>query len=365
MSENNPSVLLVDDEPDIRGELAETVADAGFPYLTASAVGEARGLLADHPEIGIVVTDLLMPGESGLALLEGEPPPSSLERRREFVIMTGHGDKAEAIRALRLGVLDFLEKPFDPDALMHAIRRAAGLLRGRGQHRRLCETLREDMELQNDEITFLRDQLNHAYAEPLHCLSEASFHRDHETGSHTRRIGIYARFLARALGWTPLDEARIELAARLHDVGKIGIPDAILRKPGPLTAEEWAVMQRHTEIGEAILSQSHSSRELKMATEIAGGHHEHWDGSGYPRGLAGESIPIAARITQIADVYDALRSCRPYKTRMSHEEAFSIILNGDDRTRPEHFDPRLLEVFDRQEALFASIFDSLQEDDDA
>ncbi len=155
------------------------------------------------------------------------------------------------------------------------------------------------------------------------------------------------------------------MAARLHDVGKIGIPDAILRKPGPLTAEEWAVMQRHTEIGEAILSQSHSSRELKMATEIAGGHHEHWDGSGYPRGLAGESIPIAARITQIADVYDALRSCRPYKTRMSHEEAFSIILNGDDRTRPEHFDPRLLEVFDRQEALFASIFDSLQEDDDA
>ncbi len=205
MSENNPSVLLVDDEPDIRGELAETVADAGFPYLTASAVGEARGLLADHPEIGIVVTDLLMPGESGLALLEGEPPPSSLERRREFVIMTGHGDKAEAIRALRLGVLDFLEKPFDPDALMHAIRRAAGLLRGRGQHRRLCETLREDMELQNDEITFLRDQLNHAYAEPLHCLSEASFHRDHETGSHTRRHWHLCSLLGACLG---LDAAR-------------------------------------------------------------------------------------------------------------------------------------------------------------
>lgn len=176
MSENNPSVLLVNDEPDIRGELAETVADAGFPYFTASAVGEARALLADHAEIGIIVTDLRMPGKSGLALLESEPPPSSLERRREFVVMTGHGDKAEAIQALRLGVLDFLEKPFDPDAL---------------------------------------------------------------------------------------------------------------------------------------------------------------------------------------------RSCRPDKNRMSHEEAFSIILNGDDRTRPEHFDPRLLELCDRQEALFASIFDSLQEDDDA
>ena len=364
MSVNNTSVLLVDDEPDIRGELAETVADTGFPYLTAGAVDEARALLADHAEIGVVVTDLRMPGESGLALLESEPPPSSLERRREFVVMTGHGDKVEAIRALRLGVLDFLEKPFDPDALMGAIRRAADVLQARAQHRLLRDTLREDMELRNDEIALLRDQLNHAYAEPLHCLSEASFHRDHETGSHTRRIGIYARFLARALGWTPLDEARIELAARLHDVGKIGIPDAILRKPGPLTPEEWVVMQRHTEIGEAILSQSHASRELKMATEIAGGHHEHWDGSGYPRGLAGECIPIAARITQIGDVYDALRSCRPYKSRMSHEEACRIILNGDARTRPEHFDPRLLEVFDERKALFESIYESLQEEGD-
>jgi len=364
MNRVDPQVLLVDDEPDIRREMGEAVDDAGFRHFSAGCVDEARALLADHDEIGIVITDLRMPGESGLTLLEAEPPPSSLERRREFVIMTGHGDKQEAIRALRLGVLDFLEKPCDPDALACSIHRAAEVLRGRAQHRLLRDNLREDMEMQQALIASLRDQLNHAYAEPLHCLSEASFHRDNETGSHTRRIGIYARFVARALGWSPLDEARVELAARLHDVGKIGIPDAILRKPGPLTPDEWIVMKRHTEIGEAILSQSHASRELQLAAEIAGSHHERWDGSGYPRGLARDAIPIAARITQIGDAYDALRSTRPYKLPLDHRQACAVILNGDDRTRPEHFDPAVLGIFERQEALFASVFDSLQEEGD-
>jgi putative two-component system response regulator len=362
MNHYNPSVLLVDDEPQLCEKLAKTVAGAGFPYLTACNVTDAQRLLCDHDEIGIVVTDLHMSGRSGLRLLESEPPPISLERRREFVVMTGRVDKAEAIRALRLGVLDFLEKPFAADLLLDAVGRAVEVLRSRAQHRLLRDGLREDMAQQSELIALLRDELSHAYAEPLHCLCEASFQRDHETGSHTRRMGMYARFLARALGWSPLDEARIDLAARLHDVGKIGIPDSILRKQAALTADEWLVMKRHTEIGEAILARNSASRDLKLAADIAGGHHEHWDGTGYPRGLAGDAIPLAARITQIGDVYDALRSPRPYKRHLNHTQAMDVLLNGDGRTRPEHFDPRLLNVLERQQYLFATVFDHLRDE---
>ena len=359
---SGPWVLLVDDEPAIRAEMAEAIGDAGFHYLTAADVAEARGILADHDEVQIVVTDLRMPGLSGMSLIESEPADNADERDREFVIMTGHGDKEEAIRALRLGVHEFLEKPFDPERLLAAVNRASAVLRDRQQRRMLTEAMRHDLDKQSRLIATLRDQLSHAYAEPLYCLNEASFHRDHETASHTRRIGIYARFIARRIGWSALDEARIDLAARLHDVGKIGIPDAILRKPGPLTTEEWTIMKRHAEIGEAILSGSSGSPEMRLAAEIAGSHHEQWTGTGYPRGLVGEAIPLAARITQIGDVYDALRSPRAYKAPFSHERAVEIMLHGDGRTQPEHFDPGLLAIFESEQRLFNRVFESLQDD---
>ena len=291
MNEQNPSVLLVDGESEIRHELAATLTKAGFAYLGASNLTEAQRVLADHAEVGIVITDLTTSGTAGLTLIEEEPPVSSPERRHEFVVVTGNGNKEDAIRALRLGVLDFFEKPFDSRALVEAVHRAARVLKSRAEHQLLRQSLREDIEEQYQVIANLRDQLSHAYAEPLHCLSEASLQRDHETGAHTRRIGIYARFLARELGWPPLNEARLDLAARLHDVGKIGIPDAILLKQAPLTAPEWSIMKRHTVIGEAILSRSSGSPVIKLAADIAGGHHERWDGTGYPRGLRGEGIP--------------------------------------------------------------------------
>ena len=358
MSHASPAVLVVDDEPQIRSSLAALVTDAGLSVLTAADMHAARALLDAHAEIGVIVADLHLPDGDGLALAAGAAGGGADGRRRELVVMSGNGDKDEAIRALRLGALDFLEKPFASGAFVAAVLRAAE----RRQRAANDERLSDDLAEQREMVALLRDQLAHAYAESLQCLVEASFQHDHETGAHTRRIGLYARFLARALGLDALEQARIELAARLHDVGKIGIPDAILRKPGALNATEWTVMRRHTEIGEAILTRSRTNGSLKLAAEIAGGHHERWDGSGYPRGLAGEAIPLGARITAIGDVYDALRSERPYKTPLSHDAAVATILHGDNRTCPEHFDPTLLGIFSQQHPLFAEIFARLQED---
>lgn len=199
-----------------------------------------------------------------------------------------------------------------------------------------------------------------AYVEAIHHLTAAAEYKDEETAQHIQRISHYSRVLAEEM---KLPQRKVELlfdAAPMHDVGKIGVPDAVLLKQAPLTPDEWEVMKTHPMMGENILSGS-SSPLLRMAAEIAGCHHERWDGSGYPRGLRGEAIPLPARIVMLADVYDALRSRRPYKPAFTHGKACAIILKGDGRTQPAHFDPRLLDIFVRAEGRFGEIFEKLSD----
>jgi putative two-component system response regulator len=312
-------VLCVDDDVQVRTLMQRVLLGAGYDCFTASSVDEARKLLANE-SISIVLCDIALSGSSGLDLLE------ELGRERPDVatiMVTGHDDAGIVDAALKLGAYGYVTKPFAPNDLMIDISNAL--------HRRRLEAERREAAA---------SALQRAYAGTLTRLSRAVEYHDGATGAHIERVGAYTAEIAAALG---LPEARIELlrlAAPLHDIGKIAVGETILRKTGMLTAEERRVMERHTDIGRDLLGGS-GSELLELAAKIAWTHHERWDGSGYPRGLDGTDIPLEGRIVAVADVFDALSSDRPYRPRLSIDEATAWVVEGSGRA----FDPRVVDAF--------------------
>ncbi|MEE8350806.1 MAG: HD domain-containing phosphohydrolase [Rhodospirillales bacterium] len=351
-------VLIVEDETEIREEVHECLTDEGYDCV--DAVNGEQGLerIRQDPEIAVVLTDLRMPGRSGLEMIGVAKSEIDDDRELEFIIMTGHGGTQQAIDALQLGVMDFLEKPIDVNHVIHVVRRAEELvvLKRAGKHYQ--KSLKADVEAKTIKIQGLLDNLEIAYSEVVDCLAMAAEFKDPETGNHIRRIGEYAKVVAAELGWSKERQRVIGLAAPLHDVGKIGTPESVLLKKDKLTPDEVVIMNQHVEIGQRILSNS-KHPVMVVAANIALGHHERWDGGGYPRGLKGAEVPIEARITMLGDIYDALRSERPYKPAFDHEKVLSIMLEGDNRTDPSHFDPELLTVFKAKSDAFQEIFDTL------
>jgi|GEM_PF-214538 len=352
------AILVADDEALLRGVLVPRLQERGYTCFEAPDGNSAIEVMRRHPEIGVVLVDIRMPGKSGLEVIADAK--RDIGRDLEFIVMTGHGGMDEAISALRLGARDFLLKPLRFEQVEQAVSDGIEAFIRKEEQQRLKQDLERSIEHKSREIFSLAREIDVVRDETLETLITAAQHRDDETGMHIRRMSAYAELLARGLGWSSENAREIGSAAMLHDVGKIGVPDHILLKPGPLTPEESLVMQSHTTIGHRIIAQS-QTRLLRLAANIALHHHERWNGSGYPHRVEGADIPMEARITTLCDVYDALRSARPYKPAFSHGDTLSIIFDGDERTKPEHFDPDLMQVLWEQRDQMNAIFTNFPE----
>ncbi|HJW09636.1 MAG TPA: HD domain-containing phosphohydrolase [Holophagaceae bacterium] len=333
-------ILVVDDLPVVRLSLRHILQKAGYPCLEAASVAEALAVLENEP-IDLVLCDIEMPGgPSGVELVKALGP-----RIPEIavVMVSAMDDTSLAIECIQLGAFGYVVKPFQArDILVQvnsALRRRMLEVAFRDREKVLDRKVRE----QTYEIRNSREEIS------LRLLSACEY-RDYETGAHVRRIGLYAAEFARLLGWEEADVDCIQAAAPLHDIGKIGVPDSILMKPGDLTEAEWVLMKQHTSKGAAILKGS-MVPFIQMGARIAACHHEKWDGSGYPRGLKDEKIPLEARITAIVDVYDALVHKRHYKEPWPEEHAIDFM-----RQRVgSHLDPALFDLFVENLAAFRAI----------
>lgn len=342
-------VVIVDDRSTARS-LLEGLARTLEPGIIVDSFADPKDALAHMQRMtpDLIITDYRMPGMDGIEFTRRV----RAERRLAdvpLVIVTVVEDRQIRYQALENGATDFLTRPIDP---LECRARCLNLL-----------SLRRSQKLVADRALWLEEQVMQATREvrtrereTLMKLAKAGEYRDEETGNHIIRMSKYARLIAEELNLTAMECDEIEAAAPMHDIGKIGIPDHILLKPGRHTPEEQAIMRRHPLIGHEILADS-PSRYLQMGALIALGHHEKFDGSGYPQGLAGEAIPLPARIVAVADVFDALTSHRPYKRAWSFQDALNYIQTESGR----HFDPACARAFELRIDAVAAIMRELSD----
>lgn len=335
-------ILVADDDLAIQRVVAAQLGAAGHPCQIVSSVGEALALIDSGYSPAAALLDINMPGPSGLELVE------ELIHRIPYlqvVMMSGNREIAVVRDALHRGAYDYLQKPFAFSDLRNTIKRALETRSLKIQNERYHRSLETMVMEQTHELRETRD---------IAMLTLAKLAESRDTGNmdHLHRISSYSGCLARA--WTKSDPTstydssfvdQLMKSSPLHDIGKVGIPDSILMKTGPLSPEEWVVMRTHPTLGgntlKSVLDQFEKHSFMVMAMEIAYSHHEKWDGSGYPRGLSGETIPLSSRIVSLADAYDAITSTRPYKKAYTHSEAVERI----KADRGTHFDPRIVDIF--------------------
>ncbi|UCV03710.1 HD-GYP domain-containing protein [Dechloromonas denitrificans] len=320
------SILVVDDTPDNIDLLTDVLCDDYRIRVATSGEKALKIVYSDEPP-DLILLDIMMPGLSGLEIcrrLKANPD----RRRIPIIFVTAMTSVEDEERGLALGAVDYITKPISPPIVRARVRTHLALY---DQSRELERMVRQRTE----ELLTTRQQI-------IRRLGRAAEFKDNETGNHVLRMSHYARLIASAHGLGEEAANIIFNTAPMHDIGKIGIPDSILLKPGRLDAEEWKVMHQHPIMGAEIIGK-HENELLESARIIALSHHEKWDGSGYPRGLKGEDIPLEGRIVAIADVFDALLSQRPYKSAFSVERSLELM----DAENGRHFDPQLLAAFRR------------------
>ena len=326
-------ILIVDDEPANVLLLERLLGEWGFAHVRSTS--DPYQALPMYLEFSphMVLLDLMMDGLDGYGVMQQLLAAADDGARATIVVLTADATVQAKRQALELGAQDFLAKPFD---VIELSLRLNNLLEINFLHQQLRD---QNLILEN-RVAERTSQLAESECETAICLGIAGEYRDDDTGRHTQRVGATAVLLAKYNPHANIDADLIAMAAPLHDVGKIGVPDSILLKPGRLTPEEFDTMKAHCRIGQAILSR-HSTPLLQLASSIAISHHERWDGTGYPAGLAGEDIPIEGRMVAIADVFDALTHARPYKEPWPVEQAVSEIQSQSGR----QFDPHLVDTF--------------------
>jgi putative two-component system response regulator len=329
----NAQILIVDDQDANILLLVEILKQAGYTKLVATADPRRFFPLFVDCRPDLVLLDLHMPHLDGFEILDRMKVMTDGATYLPILVLTADVTSEAKQRALSLGAKDFLTKPFDATEVLLRIRNMLETrflhLRLRDQHLALEERVRERTQ-----------ELNEAHIQTLRRLAKAAEYRDDVTGKHTERVGELARRLAAALGWPEGDVELMGMAAPLHDVGKIGIPDSILLKPMRLTTEEFELMKSHTTIGASILSGSNVPL-LRLAEEIALTHHERWDGRGYPQELEGDLIPIAGRLVAVVDAYDAMTTDRPYRPALPHDLSLELLRKGAGT----QWDPVIVDVF--------------------
>ncbi|MDO8845776.1 MAG: response regulator [Methylicorpusculum sp.] len=357
-----PNILVVDDQPENQLILDDLLTD-DFVVHAASNGEQALTMVTAGTPIDIILLDVIMPGINGFDVcrrLKAWPHTCNIP----VLFLTSLDSIADETEGFSAGGEDFIHKPFSAPVVLARIH----------THLQLANT-RRDLALRNENLELLvnertrelirqKQEVINAQDATIIAFCALAEARDNETGNHIRRTQNYVRILAELMRNHPRfcdelnDDVILQLykSAPLHDVGKVAIPDAVLNKPGKLTAEEWVIMKQHTEFGRDVIAQveQNSGSEasfLRYARQIAYSHHEKWDGSGYPQGLAGDAIPASARFMAVADVYDALISRRVYKQGYSHEQAIAIISEGQGR----HFDPDIVDALLKNDDLFQKI----------
>ncbi|MBF0192121.1 MAG: two-component system response regulator [Magnetococcales bacterium] len=330
-------IFVVDDTETNIDILLETLGDS---YEVSVAL-DGPTALEDIPdrEPDLILLDVMMPEMDGYEVcrrLKQDPRTQAIP----LIFVTAKQETEDETYGLELGAVDYITKPFSPAVVLARVRTHLQLARARRELAQANEVLEDRVRQRTAELHIKNTELEETRLEIIRRLGRAAEYKDNETGLHVIRMSHYSRLLALAAGMEEKWAETLFQAAPMHDIGKIGIPDLILLKPGRLTNEEWVVMRGHPEIGAGIIGKQ-SSPLLQAARSVALTHHEKWDGSGYPRGLSGEQIPIEGRIVAIADVFDALTTKRPYKDAWPVPKAVELLREGAG----SHFDPRLVPLF--------------------
>jgi putative nucleotidyltransferase with HDIG domain len=327
-------ILIVDDDASVRDVISVLLTEEGYHCAAAPSADQALDL-ATQEDTHLVISDMKMPGKDGLWLLDRfrkDHPDTAV------IMLTGFGDTEAAVECLRRGASDYLLKPPKVTDLIRAIERALARRRLDLARKRYQRKLEKRVREKTAELSKALSEVENSYNNTLYALVAALDAREHETSDHSQRVVRYTMAIAKKLSIPELHQPDIARGALLHDIGKIGVPDGVLLKPGPLTPSEWEEMRRHPQIGWNILK---SISFLQVPAEIVLSHQERWDGGGYPRGLKGEEIHVGARIFAIADTLDAMTSDRPYRKGTTFGAARQEI----KRCGGTQFDQRCVEAF--------------------